>query len=506
MEAVRPDRRLAGRYVLEERIAPGGMATVWRGHDDVLARTVAIKCLRDELARDPEFAERFQREAINAAGLNHPNIISIFDTGVDDDVYFIVMEYFPGQTFRQLLSESGPLDPQRAVPLILPVISALGFAHNNGVIHRDVKPANILVADDGRVKVADFGIAKAAFAQGDLTTTGNVLGTVQYLSPEQVEEGTLDGRSDLYSVGIVLYEMVAGRVPFVADNHVATAMMRLTQDPVPPSALRAGIPRELDAVIMRAIARSPDERFGSAESMGAALERFAGVGDLSATRPVPVATVEEAPGPPPTRSATFRAWMLIPLILLLLAAAVIAGGLAIGRLRLGGPLGLELVNPTQTPQAQNRSQTIEIVVADDFDPQGDDQSENPEDAELAHDGDLETSWETERYNTEAFGALKDGVGLWLDLGRTVGIQQVSIESSMSRWTFELKSEMGAGAPALESREGGTSFEVSGSGPTVVALPSLQTDGLLIWITRLGSSEGEGFRASISEVTITGTQG
>src|SRR5919106_1163431 len=170
MEAVRPDRRLAGRYVLEEKIAPGGMATIWRGHDDVLARTVAIKCLRDELARDPEFAERFQREAINAARLNHPNIISIFDTGVDDGVYFIVMEYFPGRNFRQLLSDSGPLDPRRAAALILPVISALGFAHNNGVIHRDVKPANILVADDARVKVADFGIAKAAFTQGDLTT------------------------------------------------------------------------------------------------------------------------------------------------------------------------------------------------------------------------------------------------------------------------------------------------------------------------------------------------
>ncbi|HEX2266958.1 MAG TPA: protein kinase [Actinomycetota bacterium] len=505
MEAVRPDRRLAGRYVLEERIAPGGMATVWRGHDDVLARTVAIKCLRDELARDPDFAARFQREAINAARLNHPNIISIFDTGVDDGVYFIVMEYFPGRNFRQLLSESGPLDPQRAAALILPVISALGFAHQNEVIHRDVKPANILVADDGRVKVADFGIAKAAFTQGDLTTTGTVLGTVQYLSPEQVEEGDLDGRSDLYSVGVVLYEMVAGRVPFVADNHVATAMMRLTQDPVPPSALRAGIPRELDSVIMRAMARRPEERFSSAESMGAALERFAGAGDLSATRPVPVTTVQEAPSAPaPSRSSTFRAWMLVPLVLLVLGALVIAGGLAIGRLELGGPLGVR-VAPTASPRTESRSQQIRVVSAEAFDPDPGDGRENSEDTGFAVDGELDTSWETERYDSEALGALKDGVGLWLDLGRTVRVQEVSIESSISGWTFELKNAMEVGAPALQDEQGQTSFEARG-GPTVVQLPSVPTNGLLIWITGLGSSGGEGFRASIAEVTVTGTLG
>ena len=501
MEAVRPDRRLGGRYVLQDRIAPGGMATVWRGHDDVLARTVAIKCLRDELARDPEFAERFQREAINAARLNHPNIISIFDTGMDDGVYFIVMEFFPGQTIRQLLSESGPLDPQRAVALILPVVSALGFAHTNEVIHRDVKPGNILVADDGRVKVADFGIAKAAFTQGDLTTTGNVLGTVQYLSPEQVEGSDLDGRADLYSVGLVLYEMVTGQVPFIADNHVATAMMRLTQDPVPPSALQAGIPRELDAVIMRAIARRPEERFASAESMGAALERFAGTGDLSATRPVPIATVEEPPPPsPPARGAT-RSWVLVPLILLLLAAAVIAGVFLIGRLDLGGP------SPTRSPGRGDAPQELQIATVQDFDPQGDDRSENPNEVDFAADGDTTTAWSTSRYDgSPDFGGLpKDGVGLWLDLGTTAQIQRIEIESPLSEWRFELKREMDANAEDLETTNGESSFEVSAGTPTVVELPSVQTNGVLIWITRLGPSDGK-FAASISEVTVSGTQG
>ncbi len=506
MEAVRPDRRLAGRYVLEEKIAPGGMATIWRGHDDVLARTVAIKCLRDELARDPEFAERFQREAINAARLNHPNIISIFDTGVDDGVYFIVMEYFPGGDFRRLVSESGPLDPQRAVALILPVISALGFAHNNGVIHRDVKPANILVADDGRVKVADFGIAKAAFTQGDLTTTGNVLGTVQYLSPEQVEGVELDGRSDLYSVGVVLYELVTGRVPFVAENHVATAMMRLTQEPVPPSALRAGIPRELDAMIMRAMARRPEERFSSAESMGSALERFVGVGDLASTRPVPITAVEEeaaASAPPPPRSAMFRAWMLVPLILLLLAALVVAGGLAIGRLELGGPLGVR-VAPTQTPRPANTASAIEIVTADDFDPETDGE-ENPDEVDLAIDGKFDTSWETQGYNTAEFGALKEGLGLWLEFAGPTQVRQVTIQSTVDGWTFELKGEKDGAAETLASTDGQTSFEVSG-GRAVVDLQPVDTTGLLIWITRLGSSEEGRFRATISEVGVTGTPG
>ncbi|HEX2089637.1 MAG TPA: protein kinase [Actinomycetota bacterium] len=498
MEAVRPDRRLAGRYVLEERIAPGGMATVWRGHDDVLARTVAIKCLRDELARDPEFAERFQREAINAARLNHPNIISIFDTGVDDGVYFIVMEYFPGRDFRQLLSEAGPLEPQRAAALILPVISALGFAHHNGVIHRDVKPANILVADDGRVKVADFGIAKAAFTQGDLTTTGNVLGTVQYLSPEQVEGTDVDGRSDLYSVGVVLYELVTGRVPFVADNHVATAMMRLTQEPVPPSALRAGIPRELDAVITRAIARRPEDRFSSAESMGAALERVAGAGDLAATRPVPVTAIQEAAAaPPPARSST-RSWMLVPLILVLLAAAVIAGAFAVGRLNLGRPSGED------SPGPRNTSQELPISRAEDFDPEGDG-SEHPDEVDFVRDGRADTAWSTDRYNTAQFGLLKDGLGVWLEFGATVRIDRVTIDSSVPGWSFELKTERDPDGEPLEARNGDTSFEALGGGPTTVDLGGVEAQGFLIWITELGPSDGR-FAAGISEVTVTGTQG
>ncbi len=196
MEALAPDRRLAGRYVLEDLIATGGMAAVWRARDEVLARTVAVKCLREELAQDGDFAQRFQHEAVSAARLTHPNIISVFDTGVDGGVYFIVMEYFSGSTLRQLMQQNGALEPERAIALIVPVLTALGFAHRQGLVHRDVKPGNILVSADARVKVTDFGIAKALVTEADLTTTGQVLGTVRYLAPEQVQGSEVDARSD----------------------------------------------------------------------------------------------------------------------------------------------------------------------------------------------------------------------------------------------------------------------------------------------------------------------
>src|SRR5438093_1619782 len=240
MEAVAPDRRLADRYVLEELIATGGMAEVWRGRDEVLARRVAVKILRSDLAGDPDVAERFQREAIAAARLTHPSIISVYDTGLEDGTRYIVMEHFAGPSLRNVLDQRGWLPAAESVAIVLPVLDALAYAHESGLVHRDVKPGNVLVGDGGRpVKVTDFGIAKAAFAGGKLTTTGSLLGTVRYISPEQVEGREVDARSDLYSAGAVMYETLTGRPPFEGPNDVATAMMRLTTDPLPP---RAGRP------------------------------------------------------------------------------------------------------------------------------------------------------------------------------------------------------------------------------------------------------------------------
>lgn len=498
MEAIAPHRRLAGRYVLEEAIAAGGMATVWRAKDEVLARPVAMKILREDLARDPDFLERFRREAVSAARLTHPSIVSVFDTGIEDDVCYIVMEDLGGSTLRELMDEAGPLPAPRAVELITPILSALGFAHSNGLIHRDVKPANVLISPDGRVKVTDFGIARAAFAGGDITTTGQVLGTVRYLSPEQVQGGDVDGRSDVYSTGVVLYEMLSGRAPFVAESDVATAMMRLTSKPLPPRAIRPDIPRRVEAVVMKAMATRPDERFPTAEAMAAALHLQVGAEDPMATQ-----RIHLRPQEPERSSSLFRSWMLVPLIVLLLAGTVIAVGLTVGRLGLGGPFD-EGEEPQASPRA-GRPSGVELPVrqARDFDPEGDG-AERPEEVGGAIDGNPDSSWETEGYNSASLGGLKQGVGLWLDLGGVQRVSRIVISSPLSGWQFELKEgPFERPSQALTGLSGRSSFTVGDGGRISVGLQSVETEGLLIWITELAPDGGR-FRAAIEEVTVVGT--
>jgi serine/threonine-protein kinase len=499
MEALAPDRRLAGRYILEETIATGGMAAVWRARDEVLARTVAVKCLRQELARNPDFSRRFQREAVAAARLTHPNIISVFDTGVDDGSYFIVMEHFVGATLWELMKKEGALQPERAIGLILPVLSALAFAHREGLVHRDIKPANILVAADGRVKVTDFGIAKAALAGSDLTTSGQILGTVRYLAPEQVQGSKVDGRSDLYSTGVVLYEMVTGRPPFQAENDVATAMMRLTQDPLPPRAIRGGIGRGLEAAVLRAMARRPEDRFQSAEAMQNALERL-GRGRPTPPRGAAAPPAHIAAGP----AATLRHWMLVPVLVLAVAALAIAGGLALGRLKLGGPLGVRPA-PQQSGSKEATLAAIRPVGGEDFDPEGDDRSENRRDVPLAFDGNRATAWTTEHYHSPAFGNLKAGVGLWVDLGKEARVSRLTITSTIPGWSFQLKTGRlpdRLSAP-LEDSRGQTTFRMGSDGRITIALPPVRTGGILVWITELAPDEG-GFAASVAGVAVSGS--
>src|SRR5688572_9681518 len=264
---------IAGRYVLEEPIARGGMATVWKARDEVLARFVALKILDPELAGDPSFLDRFRTEALAAARLAHPNIVQTFDTGEDDDGnHFIVMEYCGGGTLEDLLEREGALAPDRAVSFAAHVCDALAYAHRHEIVHRDIKPGNVLLGADGSVKVGDFGIAKAAFASHDVTTTGKILGTVTYLSPEQARGEEPDGRSDLYSLGVLLFELLTGRPPFSAESPVATAMHHLKTEPPGPRAVKGNIPRALDAVVLRSLEKDPDARFSTADEMRRALE------------------------------------------------------------------------------------------------------------------------------------------------------------------------------------------------------------------------------------------
>ena len=492
MEAIAPDHRLAGRYVLERPIAAGGMATVWLARDEVLARPVAVKVLRADLSGDSTFAQRFQTEAGAAARLTHPNIVSVFDTGVEDGVHYIVMEHFPGRTLLEVMRGEPRMEPDQVIDVIVPVLVALGFAHAEGVLHRDVKPANILVGEDGRVKVTDFGIAKAAFAAHDLTRTGSVLGTVRYVSPEQVQGGPLDARSDLYAVGVILYEALTGRAPFLAETDVAVAMLRLTADPIPPRDIRPSIPRPLEALVLRAMARPPDERFHSADAMRAALERLRPARDRTPPQGVP-RVHRVAPRRPSRR---FRPLTVAVVLLSVGVAAALA--FALVSLEPGRRPGSRAASGAQS-STQASGQLIPIRSARDYDPEGDG-SEHPDQVQLAIDGNPGTAWTTDHYNTAAFGNLKRGVGLWLDLGGSRDVGSVTIASSVQNWSFQLlPGPYGKPGAPMPATDGATSFTLR-NGEATIRLRPARTPGVLIWITTLAPDQGR-FAAAVGEVTV-----
>jgi serine/threonine-protein kinase len=265
------DTIVDGRYRALRPLGSGGMAQVWCAEDDVLGRRVALKLLGSRFAEDPEFRERFRREAQAAAGLAHPNIVGIFDRSEWEGTPYIAMELVDGRTLKELVNERGPLPPAVAVDFTEQILRALGYAHRRGLVHRDVKPQNVIIDSEGQAKVADFGIARAA--DSEMTQTGSIVGTVQYLSPEQAQALPVDARSDLYSAGVVLYELLTGRVPFDGEAPVAIALKHVSERPVPPGQLQPGIPPALEAVVLRALEKDPAHRFQSADEFLAALER-----------------------------------------------------------------------------------------------------------------------------------------------------------------------------------------------------------------------------------------
>jgi eukaryotic-like serine/threonine-protein kinase len=262
-----------GRYRIVRKLGTGGMANVYLAEDEVLGRRVAIKILNDRHAGDDQFVERFRREAKNAASLSHPNIVSIYDRGEAEGTYYIAMEYLDGRSLKELIVARGPAPVNVAIDYARQILAALRFAHRHGIVHRDIKPHNVLVDAEGRLKVTDFGIARAGASQ--MTEAGSIIGTAQYLSPEQAKGAPVDQTSDLYSVGVVLYELLTGVVPFTGDTPVEIAMKHLSSAPEPPSVRRAEIPRDLDKVVLRALAKDPGDRYQSAEEMDADLARVA---------------------------------------------------------------------------------------------------------------------------------------------------------------------------------------------------------------------------------------
>ena len=330
-----------GRYRIIRKLGSGGMANVYLAEDQELGRRVAIKILNDRHANDDQFVERFRREAKNAAGLSHPNIVSIYDRGEAEGTYYIAMEFLDGRSLKELIVSRGPAPIHVAIDYTRKILDALRFAHRNGIVHRDIKPHNVIVDPEGRAKVTDFGIARAGTSQ--MTEVGSIIGTAQYLSPEQAKGAPVDQTSDLYSVGIVLYELLTGKVPFSGDSPVEIAMKHISAIPEPPSTLRPDVPEDLDKVVLRALAKTPEERYQSAEEMDRDLARVAeGVAIsreteeaatqiLSRAHLTPATMVAAPPRPPaevlyeyeePRRGRPFWPWLLV---LLLLVAAGLTG-------------------------------------------------------------------------------------------------------------------------------------------------------------------------------------
>ena len=331
-----------GRYRITSRIGTGGMADVYCAHDEHLGRDVALKMLHRRFAQDQEFVERFRREASAAAGLQHGNVVAVYDRGEFDGTYYIAMEFLRGRTLKDLITQESPLDQTRALDITVQILRAAGFGHRRGVIHRDFKPQNVIIDDEDRVKVTDFGIARAGASE--ITETGSIMGTAQYLSPEQAQGTSAEEASDLYSIGVMLFEMVTGQLPFDGESAVAVALRHLTEPPPPVHQLRPDVHPALEAVILQALAKDPRQRFQDADSFIAALEHVRpqvqamqeGEETADWTAVAPPTTVYDAPAPYETMVAPApympveehhrnrRTWPWILLMLLVVGLAVAA--------------------------------------------------------------------------------------------------------------------------------------------------------------------------------------
>lgn len=380
-------RVLGGRYEVHNRLARGGMAQVYLARDQMLDRPVAVKELVPEFAVDPTFVERFRREAQAAAGLAHANIVGVYDWGTHDGTYFIVMEYIDGPSLSQVIRRDGPLHPRRAAEITSDVAAALGFAHARGIVHRDVKPGNVLLTASGDAKVTDFGIARAlSSVDDDLTQTGSVMGTATYFAPEQAQGLPVDARSDLYSLGVVFYEMATGRTPFTGDSPLAIAYKHVQDDPPAPNTIIPDLPDPVNAIIMKLLRKDPAERYASAEDLRADLARYARgeptnaerdmmawmAGAIAATAAVETATVvqpsvepqpEELEDHEPTKSRT--TWFLAGLFVLLALLAGflfwLANGLSESQVTVPDVIGLNIAEARETLEDVD----FEVEVVDD---------------------------------------------------------------------------------------------------------------------------------------------
>jgi serine/threonine-protein kinase len=469
---------LAGRYELEELVGAGGMSSVYRAHDRLLGRKVALKVMHQQYMEDEDYVERFRREARAVAALSHPNIVTVIDRGDHEGRQFIVFEYVDGENLKKWIEREGPAPVEEALQLALQVARGLSFAHQNGLVHRDVKPQNVLLNGGGQAKVTDFGIARSLDVQHEMTQTGTVLGTSDYIAPEQAQGQRVDEHTDVYSLGVVLYELLTGEVPFPGENFVAVAMRHINEPPPPVRARRPDVSQRLEAAIQKAMAKDPAARFQTmaelADELDACLQEAWGGSETLRTRRVRVRR------PRGERRRRPLLWALGLLLVLAAGAAAVAAFVLLDR---------EADDGGGTTGAGRTAPHLRGTGA--FDPFGGD-GEHDDEAPRATDRDSSTYWTTESYNSSFSAIGKDGVGLVLDAGRPVRLRQVSMVTDTPGYRAVIR--------AGPSR---SSFPNTVSGSKVVGGRTrfeITDDGeyryFLVWITSLGPGYD---RAHVNEV-------
>lgn len=482
---------LSSRYRLEAKLGSGGMSTVFLARDEVLDRAVAVKLMHQGMIGDPDQLERFNQEARAVAKLSNPNVVAVIDAGEDDGRPYIVFEYIKGETLKQRIGRIGALDTTEALAYAIEVAQALEVAHERGMVHRDVKPQNVLIDSTGRAKLTDFGISRQLDEEG-MTGEGKVVGTTDYVAPEQAMGQPVDPRSDVYSLGIVLFEMLTGDVPFKADSQVGVAMKHIGEEIPDVQGIRPDISAVTASTLDHATAKDPDDRYQSvsemAEEMRGALEVEAirqGGTDGEAT------SVLDAV-PPPARQLPQAKTSPWPAALMLFVALVIAAGSA---------WVIARDQPEPGGGGSTPETTIPIVATEDFDPEGD-ATEHPEEVSRAIDEDRTTSsWTTETYQTNSFG-LKSGVGLILDAGRPVTAKAIDLSSPTPGWSLEV---YGSNDPRPEAV---SDWDALGSSPSVEQSQRVELITprsyryFLLWATTPVES-GNGYGVAISDAKIIG---
>jgi serine/threonine-protein kinase len=482
---------LGERYRLDHLIGRGGMAAVWSATDTVLGRRVAVKRLHAGMLDDPDHAERFRREAMLVARLSHPNLVHLLDRGDDPDGPYLVMELVEGENLKSLVRREGALDPDEAARVCALVGRALAYAHGQGVVHRDIKGQNVLITPDGGVKLADFGIARLMEADGQegLTRTDVLMGSADYLSPEQADGRPVDGRTDVYSLGILLYECLTGRLPFRGEGFVAVAMKHCSEPLPDPRVAAPAVPDWLASCVMRAAAKDPGDRFPSAAAMVAALDEH----QMSTTimpavaPPAPAAGEEDTGRASRPRRRRRALWAVL--------AVLIAAGAATGAVLLTG-------QGSHPATAVVAAGPLHIAAVRDYDPQGDggaQSPENPDQRGLAVDGDPATAWYTERYRgSPGFGGLKTGVGLILRLVGPAVATQMVVSSPTPGAGFEVLGPMVGGRRQVLAK--GTFTGGEQAVPLARAAPA---EAYVLWITSLVDDGAGGFWAGVGEVQMRG---